>query len=428
MSVGRWMSAALLWVSLLLSGAAAASEPSPADYHAQLAEGRRLVAESRYAEAALRLEEAARLYPEDFTLHLELGFAWLLAQRWPEAERAYRVAIELSPDALDARLGLADALAGQARWLEVRDLTRALLETTEDSRVHTRYAAACAWLGEVATARTHYGKALARDPDDDSARLGIERLGPSTRVGAAVHGLAQGPLAEGAGELMLGLVAGLDARVSDRWLWSGRYRYLSAAGTTGNRGVVQHEGWLRLALGLGRAEVAAHAALLTGKSWTGANEEASESGWMLALSTRFPALLEWSAAAAVSVYPSVTVWQGEAGGRIPLGSALSSYLGARAQWLSSEVRLAAVGELRFARPSWMLAVGGLYGDLTRPAELAVSALYALPEELGARFSLGFSRRLGGRWWFIGSYDLERYRSETSDRLQHRLALGIGLVP
>lgn len=427
MNVRRGMSAALC-VSLLLSGAAAASEPSPADYHARLAEGRRLVAESSYAEAAVHLEEAARRYPEDFTLHLELGFAWLLAKRWAEAERAYRVAVHLNPDALDAHLGLADALAGQARWSEVRDQTRALLESTDDARAHSRYATACAWLGERTTARRHYAHALARDHDDDAARRGLEQLGPSTRVGAAVHGLAQGPLAEGAGELMLGLVAGLDARVADRWRWSGRYRYLSAAGTTGNRGVVQHEGWMHLSLDLGRAELAAHAALLSGKSWIGANEEAAESGWMLALSTRFPALLEWSASAAVSVYPSIDVWQGEAGGRLPLSAELSLYLGARGQWLSGEGRLAAAGELRFARPSWMLSVGGLYGDLTRPAELAISALYALPEELGARLSLGFSRRLGGRWWFMGSYDLERYRSETSDRLQHRLALGIGLVP
>jgi hypothetical protein len=67
------------------------------------------------AAAARILEPVARAYDQDYTVALELAWDHFQATEYPEAERAYRLAITRAPASTDARLGLAWAIARQGR-------------------------------------------------------------------------------------------------------------------------------------------------------------------------------------------------------------------------------------------------------------------------------------------------------------------------
>ncbi|MDP1822585.1 MAG: tetratricopeptide repeat protein [Archangium sp.] len=460
--------------------AAAVGDPSPGDYRTRRSLARAAAAEGRFAEAGALLEDAVQLYPEDFGLRLELGFAWLRAGKWPEAERAYRAALALNEASFDARLGLADVLAAMGRWAELRDVTEALLAERDEATVHTRHALAHFWLGDLARAQRHSERALALNPGDIDALLGLAwvaqrrgeaaqaragfeqvralattaaqarasdeegragfehmararasadeglaLLGPRHRVGASLHGLAQGsgaPLAAGG-------VATVDALLDDRWLVAGRYRFFSTPVAAGEAGWTQHEGWLRLGLRAPQAELVVHGALLELRTWGGALLPTSELAWLLGLSGRVRAWADWLGSAVLTRSPALTVLQGELGGRLPLARWLSLYLGARGQWADGEWRIAGVGFVQASGARWTLGVGGAYGPTVRPVELDVAALYLVPNELRWRAAARASVGVTARWWLMASYDLEAYLvTGADDRLLHRVSLGIGIIP
>lgn len=459
------MSAArLLALGVALAAAALPAEgPSPADYRAHLARARAVAAEGRFAEAGALLDGAVQLYPDDFALRLEAAFAWLRAEKWTEAEREYRAALALNPDSFEARLGLADVLAGQGRWAEVKDSTAVLLAERDEPALHTRHALAHFWLGDLATAQRHSQRALALSPADPEALLGLawvaqrrgevaaaradfERvqrsasapprarasaeegltwLGPRHRVGASLHGLGQGTGTQLAGG---GLVT-VDALLDDAWRVAGRYRFLTAPVARGSSGWTQHEGWLRLGWRSPRAEVSLHGALLDLQVLGGESGRASELAWLLGASGRVRAFADWLGWATVTSSPSLTVLQGELGGRVPLGRWLWLYLGARGQWVGAEGRVAGVGFLQVGGARWLLGLGGLYGPQRWPVEVDVAALYLVADELRWRASWRGSVGLSADWWLTASYDLEAYQvAGADDRLLHRVSLGIAFVP
>lgn len=435
---------------------------SPGDYRGRLTAGRALAAEGRFADAAALLEAAAALYPEDFPLRLELAFAWLRAERFVDAEREYREALALNEDAFDARLGLADALAGQGRWAEVRDATERLLAERDEARLHTRHALAHFWLGDWSRARAHSARALQLMPDDLDARLGLAwvaqrqghvaearagfeavraattaprtrasaeeglaLLGPRHRAWGSLHGLAQ----QSPGlPLVVGAVGALDVLVDDRWLVAGRYRGLTTPLLPADAAATQHEGWLRLGWVVPQGEVVAHGALLAAGTGLGPLATVVERDWLVGLSARVRALVDWQAAALSTATPERTLWQADLGARAQVTRWLALSLGARGQAFDDTWRLGGTGLLQARGEAWALGVGGAYGSMLRPVELDVAAIYDVDEEQLGRGSVRAALRLAAHWWLQASYDLEVYRGAAADRLQHRGALGLGYSP
>ena len=68
------------------------------------------------------------------------------------------------------------AQATDAQWADAAETNRRLLELSADSEAENRLAKALWELGELATAREHYQKALALDPTNRIAERNIDRL------------------------------------------------------------------------------------------------------------------------------------------------------------------------------------------------------------------------------------------------------------
>jgi hypothetical protein len=68
------------------------------------------------------------------------------------------------------------AQATDAQWADAAETNRKLLELTADSEAENRLAKALWELGELASAREHYQKALALDPTNRIAERNIDRL------------------------------------------------------------------------------------------------------------------------------------------------------------------------------------------------------------------------------------------------------------
>ena len=108
---------------------------------------------------------------------VELGDAQRALGRRPAAVQSYQRAAQSLPDSPAPWSALGDLLAQDlSRWKEAVDAYTAALEREPDSAVvHNNLANCHAALGQLAEAERHYRAALALSPDDEAARVGLER-------------------------------------------------------------------------------------------------------------------------------------------------------------------------------------------------------------------------------------------------------------
>ena len=97
-------------------------------------QGREARLAGRFAEAAEKLREAARLQPENADVQVELGLALSTTRRFADAEKALRRALQIAPDYADAKLGLARLAYFGKRYEEARTGTKAVLAKRPDDK------------------------------------------------------------------------------------------------------------------------------------------------------------------------------------------------------------------------------------------------------------------------------------------------------
>jgi tetratricopeptide (TPR) repeat protein len=121
-------------------------------------------AQGKNALAALR--ETARLLPEDFEAHSNLGNALFEADQCEAAVASYRRTLELQPGAADAHNNLANALRvlGQHE-AAVASYRRALALKPEFAEAHCNLGNALRGLGRFAEAAASYRRALELKPE-----------------------------------------------------------------------------------------------------------------------------------------------------------------------------------------------------------------------------------------------------------------------
>ena len=115
-----------LWILAIVLAAACTPWPNPAPLLAFLAQAEPLIAERRYSEAIVILEQAAQAHPEDPVPLIKMGQIYLNQQRWLLAEDAFNRALARDLHHPLALAGLAEALLNQA---ELRDALKLWQET-----------------------------------------------------------------------------------------------------------------------------------------------------------------------------------------------------------------------------------------------------------------------------------------------------------
>ena len=138
----------------------------------------------RYAEALEALATAAALQsdlPMAASLHLLMGRA---AQELghPDAAGHFARAVEIDPRDTEAIDRLAMARFQDKRYEEAHALYRTLAEITPDSaQTHANLGATLYYLGRSQDALRSFERALALDPDLETARAGVRALAPASR-------------------------------------------------------------------------------------------------------------------------------------------------------------------------------------------------------------------------------------------------------
>jgi tetratricopeptide (TPR) repeat protein len=107
-----------LLVFWLLAGLACVPKPQPAPPANFMVRAEPLIAERRYAEAVVVLEEVAGAYPDNPLPLLKIGQIYLAQQRWLLAEDAFNRALARNPRHALALIGLAETLYNQGRLTE----------------------------------------------------------------------------------------------------------------------------------------------------------------------------------------------------------------------------------------------------------------------------------------------------------------------
>jgi YaiO family outer membrane protein len=123
----RLLAAPLVWLVLT---AAAVGQDADLLYR----QGREARLAGRFAEAAEKLREAARLQPDNADVQVELGLALTTTRQFVDADKALRQALRLAPDYVDAKLGLARLAFFAKRYEEARTGTKAVLARRPDDK------------------------------------------------------------------------------------------------------------------------------------------------------------------------------------------------------------------------------------------------------------------------------------------------------
>ena len=135
-----WVSISMhkFWQGLLLFGLVAGSSCVPKPQAAPLtnfmARAEPLIAERRYSEAAIMLDEAAQAHPKDPLPLLKLGQIYLTQHRWLLAEDAFNRALACDPRHPLAMAGLAETLYNQGRLTEALKLWQEVTTIKPDLR------------------------------------------------------------------------------------------------------------------------------------------------------------------------------------------------------------------------------------------------------------------------------------------------------
>jgi superkiller protein 3 len=135
-----WVSIAIrkFWQGLLafcfLAGLSCVPQPQAAPLTNFMARAEPLIAERRYSEAAIMLDEAAQAHPEDLSSLLKLGQIYLTQHRWLLAEDAFNRALARDPHNALAMAGLAETLYNQGRLAEALKLWQEVTTIKPDLR------------------------------------------------------------------------------------------------------------------------------------------------------------------------------------------------------------------------------------------------------------------------------------------------------
>ena len=135
-----------------------------------------LLQQERYAESLEALERALALQPDlplaGSSLHIFLGQAAQKLGR-PDAGDYFVRAVQNDPNDLEALDHLAMARFGQQRYEEALSLYRTMIDIDPDSAItHSNLGATLFYLGQLEDALSSIERALALDPDLESALVG----------------------------------------------------------------------------------------------------------------------------------------------------------------------------------------------------------------------------------------------------------------
>lgn len=167
--------------------------------HELLNKGARLLYQRRPGEAALALEEAYALDPENVDVAINLGGAYVMQGRFSKAVPVLEAASRQAPDNSMVWTNLAAAYLGRLELSsrEMQDkaiaaFERALQANPGAPNVHYNLGLIYKERGDLKRAFAHFRRALETDPNDRDARLWldwIQRAGESS-------GERRGPPAE----------------------------------------------------------------------------------------------------------------------------------------------------------------------------------------------------------------------------------------
>jgi len=391
----RVVVSAWLGLSSLLMGAVCLAQPP--DYSESWNRSVKLEAEGRPRDAAEALEPLLDDYPQDFQLQLRLGWLRFQAKQYSEALIRYDAALALFAESVDALLG----------------------------RGWSRY-----YLRDVEGARRDFEAVLARQPDSNSAREGLDLLGSPYSVSASVSGIAHGYVAHPTKRAAFGTSVTVPAVAADRYLLGGTYRFTHFLQRRGNgfpgswssSSFDQHEAYAHFGVTFPQwgallqyafldndadvdqiAHVVGGSFRLTtwGSLFVGGNASFYSDFNMLrlGLSYRLP-VASW-----LDLVPSGS-WQYAMGGAMDGRQGGHAGLTLAATW--SRVRL------------W---TGGKYSFPERyPVYLDEAVVYNSPDEIGGGAWAGVGVDVGRGWSLAGAYEWALLRSEgdsgTVDSAMH----------
>ncbi len=125
-------------------------------------------------EALVALQQAARLLPDDFEAHYNLGNAYYEAERFDEAEGCFRRALALNSDHAESRNNLGQTLVELGRYDQVPDLFRSALELKPDLlAARNNFGNLLLARREYGEAEAHYRQAVALDPNNAEAQCNL---------------------------------------------------------------------------------------------------------------------------------------------------------------------------------------------------------------------------------------------------------------
>ncbi len=320
-------------------------------------------------------------YPQDFALHLRLGWLHHQCEQWDDAARHYRMAVDLSGGAEEARRGLA--------W--------ALLEQGSGDEAHVLFT-------ELARAA----------PQDEALQIGVSRSEPIPAVVARAHLAATAHLyAGGADEgTAVGLKAGLGLLLAGHLTLDATYRYtqfFSAVSTAGRMGgasgraPADHEVHAALGGRFADLEVTGHYAFLRrgDRTVSSLHVIGGRANWLIAPES-------WGA---VGVEGSARLRDGVSGGRTaawwwtPIGNHFAIEPGGSLQF--GETGLLGTGflSLELRGELGKLRTGFKIGPEERPVYLNQPAIYDLDEPISWGLWASAEMAFSNGWYLAFAYEL-----------------------
>lgn len=387
---------------LLIPGAGSASAAD--DAATVWAEAGELEAAGAFAEALDVLDDLAADYPQDYILHLQLGWLAFQAGVFHDADRYYTRADELSGGSIEARLGLA--------WTALR-------------------------LGRTGDARRRFEELSTSHPEDERVAEGLAAatevrqwwIGASAR--ALVYGYPGHPMTPWGIGLAAGVSGGYRRLVFGVSYRYGRFTYTEAVpGGTGSMAaqigpggpgpvepstattaVDQHELYLTVGAAWERVGVTGHYAYLSsGDLDIGAGHVAGAVG-------RFSPFGDILLEASYAGFDDLEVFRSSLAWKLPIAGPL---------YLEPHGALQVVGDgsgdgatpygsgglaLGIEDDRGAVRIAGRYGREVRPVYLTVPVSYAIGETLVGGTSVDGRIRFAPGWSLTGGIEL--YRASAS---------------
>lgn len=151
--------------------------------HELLAEGARFLSQRRPGEAALKLQEAAALLPDNVEVAINLGGAFIMQHRYAQAVSVLERASQLAPDnpmvwtnLAAAYLGRLETSGPQQQLQAINAYERALVLDPQAPNINYNLGLIYHDRREWTEARRHFQRALEVDPNDADAQHWLDKL------------------------------------------------------------------------------------------------------------------------------------------------------------------------------------------------------------------------------------------------------------